>query len=146
MFFNRLPNEIALQRKYIGHGNAIRRYRNAIRYAEQQVLTPDESILASIAVQADPQFHQHMYGLLVATSERLLFITSSPHYGSFFDVYPYYTLERLSMRRGRKTEIALRFRRMEKIYIVPFTDERLSTFRHVVRTNIQQSKDESHIS
>ena len=142
MFFQRLPNEFALQRTYIGHGNAIRRFRKSIRYAEQEVLLPDEHVLASIAVSASPAFHKHMHGLLVATNERLLFITASLHYGAFFEVYPYSTILRLSMRRGRKTEVVLRFRRMEKSYIVAFIDERLSVFRHVVHTQIQNSKDD----
>lgn len=146
MLFKRLPNEIALQRKYIGHGNSIRRFRKAILYAEQQVLTEQEYVLASIAVSVCPQFHRHMHGLLVATNHRLLFITASVHYGAFFDVYPYYTIERLTVRHSRKTTLTLRFRRMDKTYIVSFIDERLSLFRQVVRTQVKLHNDESHIS
>lgn len=136
MFFSQLPNELALQRKYIGHGHAIRRYRQSIRYAEQQVLETHEQVLCSIAVQAPPQFHQHMYGLLVATSQRLLFITASKHYGSLFDVYPYDSLMQVSMRRAKKIEILLRFRRMDKCFIVPYVDERLTTFRQTLKHQI----------
>lgn len=146
MLFKRLENEFALQRKYIGHGNAIRRYRASIRYAESQVFTHDEHVLASIAVTTPPDLQKHMHGLLVATNKRLLFITSSIHYGSFFDVYPYDTIERLSMRRLRQTMLILRFRRMEKSYIAPFVDERLSAFRQVVRQKIDNSKDETNVS
>lgn len=146
MFFKRLENEFALQRKYIGHGNAIRRFRKSIVYAEQEVLTSEEQVLASIAVSAAPEFHKQMHGLLIATNMRLLFVTSSRHYGDFFEVLPYYAIERVTMRRHRKTEIILRFRRMDKCYVAAYIDERLSTFRQAVRQQIENSKDESHIS
>lgn len=138
-FLRKLQNERTLQRIYIGHGHPITRYRQSIAYSEAQVIQQHERILASIAVQLPETIHRHMYGLLVATSERLLFITSSRHYGSFFDIYPYDTIEQLRTRRLKQTEIVLRFRRMEKVFIVSFVDERLSEFRQVIRAQMQPS-------
>lgn len=83
----------ALQEKYIGLGFGtgfdFAMYKGTIQYFESVVLQVNEQVLHSIKAEYDKTKKREIKGLLIATNQRLVFVSSGAGYGQFFEEFDY---------------------------------------------------------
>lgn len=137
----------ALQEKYIGPG--LRKgfdfsiYKGTIQYFESTVLRADEIVLLSIRAEYDKTKKQEIKGLLIATDQRLVFVSSGAGFGQYFEEFDYRKMNGIShVNDGLfEKEIYIDLGRSRKKFDDIIPNERFNEFVEVVMQQINISRN-----
>lgn len=143
--------EKALQEKYIGLGFGkgfdFSLYKGTIAYFENSILRPDEEVLHSIKAEYDKTKKREIKGLLIATNQRLVFVSSGVGYGQFFEEFDYRKMNGISHANDGlfEKEIYIDMGRSRKKFDDIIPDERFQEFLGVVMTQINSARNTPQI-
>lgn len=137
-----------LQEKYIGTGfgksSLFSLYKDSIVYFEKYVLRSNEKFLLSIIAEYDKSVDREMKGLLIATDQRLVFVSSRGRNRQFFyEEFDYRSMNGITQAKDGLFEnelyIDLGISRKKFDNLMPF--ERLRDFINIVMNQIHMVRD-----
>ncbi|MBB5356688.1 hypothetical protein HNR43_002700 [Anoxybacillus mongoliensis] len=141
--------ELALQEKYIGTGFgksfSFAIYKPTIQYFEDFVLRHDENVLHSIPAEYDKTKKREIKGLLIATDQRLVFVSSGVGYGQFFEEFDYKKINGIAHANDGllEKEIYIDMGRSRKKFDDITPDERFKNFVSIVMDQIHTARNTS---
>nr|WP_106782718.1 SHOCT domain-containing protein [Lysinibacillus timonensis] len=139
--------EKQLIEKYFGLSSITNRmnfslYKKAIFYFEEFVKSPYEDVLIAIPAEYDKTKNREIKGLLIATSENLIFVTSGIGQGEYTEQLDYRKINGISLAPdglGQK-ELLIDYGRSRKIFDDIVNDDQFKQFLNTVRTKMHESK------
>lgn len=117
-------------------------YKRTISYFEKNIKSPDEEVLIAIPAEYDKTKKREIKGMLIATSHRLIFVTSGIGHGEFSEILEYKKMNGISLAPdglGQK-ELLIDYGRSRKIFDDIVNDERFKNFLNTVRNKINEIK------
>ncbi|MFJ7700040.1 PH domain-containing protein [Lysinibacillus fusiformis] len=139
--------EKALQEKYIGLGFGtgldFSLLKGTIHYFESFVLQPNENVLHSIKAEYDKTKKREIKGLLIATDQRLVFVSSGAGYGQFIEEFDYRKMNGIVQANERFSEkvIYIDMGRSRKKFDDIIPNERFNQFVNVVTKQINEIRN-----
>jgi hypothetical protein len=140
--------ELIQVKKYFGPNPTVRDevnysyYKKTINYLENNVLESEEKVLISIPAEYDKTKTREIKGLLIATSERLLFITYGLGHGEFTETLQYNNIKGISLAPDgfSKKELLIDYGRSRRIFDDIKSDEKFNLFIETVRKKMHEPK------
>jgi hypothetical protein len=140
--------ELIQVKKYFGPNPSVRDelnysyYKKTINYLEDNVLDSEEKVLISIPAEYDKTKTREIKGLLIATSERLLFITYGLGHGEFTETLQYNSIKGISLAPDgfSKKELLIDYGRSRRIFDDIKSDEKFNHFIETVRKKMHEPK------
>ena len=136
-----------LQEKYLGTGFGkgfeFSLYKGTIEYFENYVLGSGENFLYSITAEYDKTSKREIKGLLIATDQRLVFVSSGVGYGQFLEEFDYRKMNGISqMNDGLfEKELYIDLGRSRKKFDDIIPDERFKQFLKIVMEQINEARN-----
>ena len=146
--------EAQLMEKYFGKSTgffnrvSFSLYKSTIIYFEKYIVSPDEEVLIAIPAEYDKTQKREIKGILIATSHRLIFVTSGIGNGEFSEAFDYRKMNGISLVSdglGQK-ELLIDYGRSRKIFDDIANDDQFKRFLNVVRNKMHESKQIPTIS
>lgn len=140
-----------LKEKYIGRGFGtgfdFSLYKGTIRYFEDTVLRSDEVMLHSIKAEYDKTKKREIKGLLIATNQRLVFVSSGVGFGQFFEEFDYRKMNGIAQANDGlfEKEIYIDMGRSRKKFDDIIPDERFKEFVQIVMNQINTIRNTPQI-
>ncbi|AVK85309.1 hypothetical protein C3943_18140 [Lysinibacillus sp. B2A1] len=137
----------ALQEKYIGLGFGtgfdFAMYKGTIQYFESVVLQVNEQVLHSIKAEYDKTKKREIKGLLIATNQRLVFVSSGAGYGQFFEEFDYRKMNGIAQANDGffEKEMYIDMGRSRKKFDDIIRNERFNQFVAIVTEQINLSRN-----
>lgn len=137
----------ALQEKYIGLGFGkgldFSLYKGTIQYFESTVLRSDEIVLHSIKAEYDKTKKREIKGLLIATNQRLIFVSSGVGFGQYLEEFDYRKMNGIAQANDGffEKEIYIDLGRSRKKFDDIIPDERFKEFVAVVMQQINVARN-----
>lgn len=137
----------SLQKKYIGlsfgKGLDFSLYKRTIQYFESTVLRSDEIVLHFIKAEYDKTKKREIKGLLIATNQRLIFVSSGVGFGQYLEEFDYRKMNGISYVNDGffEKEIYIDLGRSRKKFDDITSDERFKEFVEVVMQQINISQN-----
>jgi CRISPR/Cas system-associated exonuclease Cas4 (RecB family) len=140
--------EMQLMEKYFGKSSGMFNkmnfsvYKLAIYYFENNIKRTSEEILAAIPAEYDKTKKREIKGMLIATSERLVFVTSGIGHGEFSEVLEYHKMNGISLAADGFTqkELLIDYGRSRKVFDDIVNDDKFKNFINIVRNKINEAK------
>lgn len=135
----------ALQEKYIGPGFDFSLYRDTISYFEQSILNSDEVVLKSIKAEYDKTKRREIKGLLIATDQRLVFVSCGVGHGIFQEDFDYRKINGIAKTKDGffERELYIDMGRSRKKFDDILADQRLEEFISIVLEQINLSRSKT---
>lgn len=141
--------EIQLMEKYFGKSTGffnklnLSLYRTTIQYFEDFVINTDEEVLSAILAEYDTYgTAEDIKGLLIATSQRLVFVTNSIEHGKITEIFEYHKINRMALapdELGQK-EFLIYYGDARKKFDDILNDDHFKNFLQIVRKKIQEAR------
>lgn len=137
----------ALQEKYIGLGFGsgldFLSYKGTIQYFESTVLKSDEIVLHSIKAEYDKTKKREIKGLLIATNQRLVFVSSGVGFGQYLEEFDYRKMNGIAQANDGffEKEIYIDLGQSRKKFDDIIPDERFKEFVAVVMEQINIARN-----
>lgn len=140
--------EMQLMEKYFGKSSGMFNkmnfsvYKLAIYYFENNIKRTSEEVLAAIPAEYDKTKKREIKGMLIATSERLVFVTSGIGHGEFSEVLEYHKMNGISLAADGFTqkELLIDYGRSRKVFDDIVNDDKFKYFINIVRNKINEAK------
>ena len=117
-------------------------YKRAILQFENNLKMDGEQVLAAIPAEYDKTKKREIKGMLIATDQRLIFVTSGIGHGEFSEILEYKRMNGISLAPdglGQK-ELLIDYGRSRKIFDDIVNDKRFNIFLNIVRDKINEAK------
>jgi hypothetical protein len=117
-------------------------YKKAIIYFEQHIQNPNEEVLISIPAEYDKTKKREIKGMLISTSDRLLFVTSGIGHGEYAESFEYRKMNGISLAPDgfAQKELLIDYGRSRKVFDDIVNDDQFKTFLNTVRNKMNESK------
>lgn len=138
----------AFKEKYIGtgfiSGLEMSLYRATIDYFEMKILKPGECVLKSIKVEYDKTKKREIKGLLIATDQRLVFVSNGMGSGTYMEEYDYKKINGVAQGADGLLEKAfyLEMGRTRKKFDDIIPDKRFEEFGSIVLKQIELARNQ----
>lgn len=117
-------------------------YKKTLMYMDQHVFNQEEKILGTIPAEYDKTKNREIKGVLVATSDRLIFATSSFGHGEFVEIFEYHKMNGIALAPDgfAQKELLIDYGRSRKVFDDIANDDNFKRFLNTVRDKIHESK------
>ncbi|WP_051428295.1 SHOCT domain-containing protein [Bacillus sp. J33] len=118
-------------------------YKKTFEYLENNILTPDEKVLATIPAEYDKNKKTEIKGVLVATDQKLIFGTITIN-REHFESFDYKKMVGISLANDGllSKELHINFSRGKKVFDDIVNDDNFKHFLEQVRKQIASSKNQ----
>jgi len=140
--------DMQLMEKYFGKSSGFFNkvnfslYKSTIFHFENSIKSPDEKVLIAIPAEYDKTKKREIKGMLIATSHRLIFVTSGVGHGEFSEIFDYRKMNGISLAPDgfAQKELLIDYGRSRKIFDDIVNDDQFKQFINVVRGKMNESK------
>lgn len=140
--------EKQLMEKYFGTNSGLINkmnfslYKNAILYFEQHIKYPDEEVLISIPAEYDKTKKREIKGMLIATSDRLVFVTNGIGHGQFVEIFEYHKMNGIALAPDgfSQKELLIDYGRTRKIFDDIDDNHQFKIFLNTVTNKMNEAK------
>lgn len=140
--------EKQLMEKYFGTNSGLINkmnfsiYKSAILYFEQHIKYPDEEVLISIPAEYDKTKKREIKGMLIATSDRLVFVTNGIGHGQFVEIFEYQKMNGIALAPDgfSQKELLIDYGRTRKIFDDIDNNHQFKIFLNTVMDKMNEAK------
>jgi len=117
-------------------------YKKTILYFEQNIKLDEEEILAAILAEYDKTKKREIKGMLIATSERLVFVTNGIGHGQLVEIFEYHKMNGISYARDglASKELLIDYGRSRKIFDDIIDDDQFKKFLNIITNKMNETK------
>lgn len=132
-----------LHEKYVGPAGSFSTYKHTIYFFEQNVLRPDERVLHSLKAEYDKTKTREIKGLLIATDQRLVFVSNGLGSGNFVEEFDYKKMNGLAQRKDGffEKELYIDMGRSRKKFDDILPDQRFMEFADIIMEQINIARN-----
>lgn len=117
-------------------------YLNVIRHFEQNIMIQQEQVIAAIPAEFDKTKKREIKGMLIATNERLIFVTSGIGHGQFVEIFEYRKINGISLAPDGlgQRELLLDYGRSRRVFDDILNNDQFNFFINTVMNKMNEAK------